>query len=37
MLRFETGLAREIAQTLRPPESAGPDGMRHTRILTGAR
>ena len=37
MLRFETGLAHEIAQTLRPPESAGPDGMRHTRILTGAR
>ena len=36
-LRLETGLAHEIAQSLRPPESAGPDGMGHTQILTGAR
>ena len=26
--RLETGLAHEIAQSLRPPESAGPDGSR---------
>ena len=35
--RLEAGLAHQVAQPLRPPESAGPDGVGHIGILTGAR